>query len=45
MVEIIAKLIVGLQGLFFVAALVIIIYLIIRRVKIKKSETFQKRNN
>jgi hypothetical protein len=41
----IAKLIAGLQGLFFVAAVVIIIFLVIRRVKIKKGETFQKRDN
>jgi hypothetical protein len=41
----IAKLIAGLQGLLFVAAIVVIILLIIRRVKIKKEETFQKRDN
>jgi hypothetical protein len=41
----IVKLIAGLQGLFFVVAIAVIIFLIIRRVKIKKGETFQKRDN
>jgi hypothetical protein len=43
--ETIVKLIAGVQGLIFVAAVVVIIFLIIRRVKIKKRETFQKRDN
>lgn len=43
--ENIVKLIAGVQGLFFVAGIAVIIVLIIRRVKIKRSETFQKRDN
>jgi hypothetical protein len=43
--ENIVKLIAGVQGLLFVAAIAVIVILIIRRVKIKRSETFQKRDN
>mgnify|MGYP007127631667 CR=1 FL=1 len=31
--------------IFFVVAFIIIIYLIFRRIKIKKQETFEKRDN
>lgn len=35
----------GIYGLFWLAVIVIIIYLIIRRVKLKKQEDFEKRDN
>jgi hypothetical protein len=41
----IAKFIVGLEGLFFLACLGILIYLIFRRIEIKKKETFEDRDN
>jgi hypothetical protein len=34
-----------LEGLFFMACLVILIYLIFRRVRIKKEEDFEDRDN
>lgn len=40
-----ARLIIGLQGLAFLAALIIIVYLIIRKSKIRKQENFEKRDN
>jgi len=33
------------EGLAFVAAIVIIVFLIIRRIRIRKEETFEKRDN
>jgi len=33
------------EGLFFLASVVILIYLIVKRVKAKKKETFDKRDN
>jgi len=41
----IAQFIIGLEGLFFVVGLIIIIVLIVRRVEIKKKENFEDRNN
>jgi len=32
-------------GVFFIVSTLIIIYLIFRRIKIKREETFEKRNN
>jgi len=33
------------EGIFFLACAVILIYLIVKRVKAKKKETFDKRDN
>jgi hypothetical protein len=41
----IAKLIIGLEVLFFLVCLALIIYLIFRRIKIRKKETFEDRKN
>jgi len=41
----IAKLIFLLEGIGLVAAVIIIIYLIFRRIEIKKKEDFEKRDN
>jgi hypothetical protein len=35
----------GVEGLFFLVCFVILIYLIVKRVKAKKKETFEKRDN
>jgi multisubunit Na+/H+ antiporter MnhB subunit len=43
--ERIAQFFVGLQGLVILATIVIVIFLIFRRLKIKKSENFEKRDN
>jgi len=39
------KLILGTEGLFFIAAIIITIFVIFRRIKIKKQETFEDRDN
>jgi hypothetical protein len=41
----IAKFIIGLEVLLFIAAVVIIIALIFRRIKIRKRENFEDRDN
>jgi len=43
--EAIAKFIMGLQGLFVLVCLIIIIFLIFRRIEIKKREKFEDRDN
>jgi len=40
-----AQLIIGLEILFGVVCVVLIIYLIFRRIDIRKKETFEKRDN
>lgn len=39
------KLVLGMEGLIFLAVVVTIVVLIVRRVKIKKTEDFEKRDN
>lgn len=41
----IPKLIAGLYGIGTVVFVILIVYLIVRRIKIKKTETFGKRDN
>ena len=41
----VATWILGIEGLIAVASLALLIYLIVRRVRIKKSETFEDRDN
>jgi len=43
--DVITCTILGFEGLFFSACFVILIFLIVKRVKTKKKETFEKRNN
>jgi len=43
--ETIGKFVIGLEGLFFLVCLVILIFLIFRRIKIRKEENFEKREN
>ncbi len=45
MMDAIAKVIFGLEGLFFLVSVVLIIYLIFRRISISKKEDFEKRDN
>jgi hypothetical protein len=40
-----AKVIIGIEALLFIASIVIIIFLIIKRIKDKKSENFEDRSN
>jgi cytochrome bd-type quinol oxidase subunit 1 len=40
-----AILLIGLYSLLFVASVALLVYFIVRRVKIKKTEDFEKRNN
>lgn len=40
-----AIIIIGIEGLVLLAIIVAIIYLIQRRIKIRKSENFEKRDN
>lgn len=41
----IAKFIIGLEGLFALVCIIIIIFLIFRRIEIKKKENFEDRDN
>lgn len=41
----ITALFLGIQGLVWLALAVILIFLIVRRIKIKKKEDFEKRDN
>ncbi|MCF8224937.1 MAG: hypothetical protein K9J30_03575 [Bacteroidales bacterium] len=43
--EIIAKWLIGIEILLFLAAVIAVIFLVFRRIKIKKKETFEKRDN
>jgi len=43
--NIIPQIIIAAQILFFIVALILIIYLIFRRIKISKEEDFEKRDN
>lgn len=43
--EILPKIVVATQGILFVVIVVILIFLIVRRVRIKKNEDFEKRDN
>ena len=45
MAETLAKIFMSFYGIAIVGAIVIAIFLIIRRIKIKKTETFEKRDN
>ncbi|MFT7592399.1 MAG: hypothetical protein ACI9UJ_002336 [bacterium] len=40
-----ASFIIAIQGLIFLAGIVAIIWLIVRRVRMKKEEQFEKRDN
>ncbi|MFT5724859.1 MAG: hypothetical protein ACI9JN_001982 [Bacteroidia bacterium] len=35
----------GLEGLLFVGALIVLVWLVFRRIRLKKEETFDKRDN
>lgn len=37
--------ILGLQALMFIAVFIVMVYLIARRIQIKKQETFEQRDN
>jgi len=41
----IGYLIMAIEGVFFLAAIVLLVYLIIRRIRLKKEEKFEKRDN
>jgi hypothetical protein len=41
----IGKIIIGVEGLIFVIVIVILIYLVIRRIRIKETENFEDRDN
>ena len=43
--ELITKLVFSLHGLFWGSCLIILVYLIFRRIRIKKTEDFEKRDN
>lgn len=40
-----AKIIIGMEGLFFVIVIILLIYLIIRRINIRETEDFEDRDN
>jgi hypothetical protein len=41
----IGKIIIGVEGLIFVIVIILLIYLVVRRIRIKETENFEDRDN
>ena len=41
----IGKIIIGMEGLIFIIIIILLIYLVVRRIRIKETENFEDRDN